>query len=175
MKYKDIAGQTFGRLTAIKPIKVSSKTLWVFMCHCGNEVIKQASRVADGHTKSCGCLSPYKNTESLEREIFKRTYSDGNLTFEEFRILIQSNCYYCDAKPSNIYNRKNARINKITSTLIYNGLDRLDSEKHHDVGNVVPCCALCNRLKSNLHVIDFVNHVKLIYSNMTKGFNYAKV
>lgn len=169
-KYSDIAGQTFGFLTAIKPTKVSGKTLWMFMCHCGNEVIKQASRVADGHIKSCGCLSPYKNIESLEREIFKRTYSDGDLTFEEFRILIRKNCYYCDAKPSNVYNRKNARVNQITSTLIYNGLDRLDSKQPHNFDNVVPCCALCNRLKSDLHVIDFVSHIKVIYNNMTKGF-----
>lgn len=169
-KYSNIASKTFGKLTAIEPVKISNRTLWRFQCQCGNEITKRASRVADGHIKSCGYLAPYKGMESLEREVFGRTYSDGDLLFEQFTYLIKQDCHYCGAPPSNIYHRKNGRINKITSTLIYNGLDRLDSDKPHNLSNVVPCCFLCNRLKSDLHVIDFVNHVKAIYSHLVKEF-----
>lgn len=34
-------------------------------------------------------------------------------------------------------------------------LDRVDSSKGYNIQNVVPCCKICNRAKSNMHVMDF--------------------
>lgn len=56
-KIKDLTGQKFGKLTAIKPIgKKNKKTVWLCKCDCGNtsEVIGTALTI--GGTKSCGCL-----------------------------------------------------------------------------------------------------------------------
>jgi len=41
----------------------------------------------------------------------------------------------------------------------YNGLDRVDSSKHYTLDNVVPCCTVCNRAKSNLTVADFYDWI----------------
>jgi len=55
---KDISGQRFGRLVALKWIGVNknSSSIWLCICDCGNEkeVIKDALKT--GSTKSCGCL-----------------------------------------------------------------------------------------------------------------------
>jgi len=53
MKRRDITGQKFNRLTAIKYI---GHYLWLFKCDCGKEKIISSSHVIQGNTKSCGCF-----------------------------------------------------------------------------------------------------------------------
>lgn len=50
--YKDITGQQFGMLTAVRHVGISN---WLFRCDCGSERIYQRSRVEKGMVKSCGC------------------------------------------------------------------------------------------------------------------------
>jgi hypothetical protein len=57
---RDIAGQKFSRLTAIKKIKPGT---WMFRCDCGSEIEKQKVAVTRGNTKSCGCLRKDRVTE----------------------------------------------------------------------------------------------------------------
>lgn len=56
---KDISGQTFGRLTAIRPTggKTVHGRLWHCSCSCGGTAIAVASRLITLHTRSCGCLA----------------------------------------------------------------------------------------------------------------------
>lgn len=170
VKYTDIAGKTFNKLTAIEPIKVPSSkggicTWWIFQCQCGGRIQQPPSRVAWGQVKSCGCSKykgHYKGLESLIQQIFKY-YSDGNLTIDQFKNFSSKNCYYCGSLPSNCRSRKN-RDGKVLYSFSYNGLDRLDSSKPHHFDNVVPCCRLCNRLKSDLHIDDFLRRIELIYN-----------
>lgn len=55
---KDITGQTFNRLTAIKYIKThQGHPYWLFKCSCGKQIVSLKSRVKNGRAKSCGCLS----------------------------------------------------------------------------------------------------------------------
>jgi len=60
MKRRDITGQIFGRLTAIKFAKIDDKkkTVWFFKCSCNPKKIveKSLNNVIQGVTKSCGCL-----------------------------------------------------------------------------------------------------------------------
>ena len=53
------SGQKFGRLTAIKFIKMGKNhhQCWLFRCDCGNEKIIMINSVKTGNTKSCGCLN----------------------------------------------------------------------------------------------------------------------
>jgi hypothetical protein len=53
-----ITGQTFGRLTAIRPTKErkDAKVIWLFQCACGNTFRVAAKFVISGNTRSCGCL-----------------------------------------------------------------------------------------------------------------------
>lgn len=56
---KDITGQRFGKLVAIKPLYQNSKKNWIweFKCDCGNIVELPSGYVLNGHTQSCGCYS----------------------------------------------------------------------------------------------------------------------
>ena len=62
---KDIAGMTFGYLTAIEPTTERNRKdiVWVCQCKCGNTVELPATRLLVGNTLSCGCL----NKEHLQR------------------------------------------------------------------------------------------------------------
>ena len=64
---KDITGQKFGRLTAIRFSEMKKKrSYWVFRCECGVEKIIYAQCVTakNGSTKSCGCLSRENNRKA---------------------------------------------------------------------------------------------------------------
>lgn len=72
MQGKDITGQRFGRLVAIKLIPREERTwsnkerAWLCRCDCGNEVIvRQRNLLGARMTKSCGCLR--------KRDAFKAT------------------------------------------------------------------------------------------------------
>lgn len=66
---KDITGETFGQLTALR---VSGKdnfgrNKWLFKCSCGNQTEASLNNVLMGTTKSCGCLrnKPYRRIDLL--------------------------------------------------------------------------------------------------------------
>lgn len=65
---KDVTGQRFGRLVALKrgPTQ-GKKATWLCRCDCGTEKLAQYWSLVAGYTKSCGCL---------RQEIAKR--GDGN-------------------------------------------------------------------------------------------------
>ncbi len=54
---KDITGQKFSRLTAIRFTgeSKSSGRVWECVCDCGNTVEVPIGKLNSGHTKSCGC------------------------------------------------------------------------------------------------------------------------
>lgn len=57
---KDITGQRFGKLIAIKPTdkKIGTNVVWEMKCDCGNTTYVSTANLGDGkrNTKSCGCL-----------------------------------------------------------------------------------------------------------------------
>ena len=69
---KNIAGQIFGALTAIKLVgfNKSRKSLWLFKCSCGNEITVPSDRVLNSNMKTCGKgihVSSYKHGLSRTR------------------------------------------------------------------------------------------------------------
>lgn len=79
-KFKDLTGQTFGRLTVLKRVYKDgiAETLWLCKCSCGKEHITYASGLLNGSTKSCGCLSKehkgdYPKTHGMSyKKIYRR-------------------------------------------------------------------------------------------------------
>lgn len=66
MAFKDITGQKFGRLTAIRRAgKQGNHLLWEFRCDCGKTVIALGINVKSGKMKSCGCLRAEQGREQL--------------------------------------------------------------------------------------------------------------
>lgn len=65
LRKANIAGQQFGRLTAIRPTEKRTKNgsiVWELSCECGNIVFKTVNELKTGRVLSCGCL--YKETRS---------------------------------------------------------------------------------------------------------------
>lgn len=56
--FKNITGETFGRLTVIERRGSNKdwKPMWLCRCECGNEGVFQGKLLKNGTTKSCGCL-----------------------------------------------------------------------------------------------------------------------
>ena len=56
-RFKDLTGQTFGRLTAINYVDTYKEhARWLCQCSCGGTVIVPAYQLRRGNTKSCGCI-----------------------------------------------------------------------------------------------------------------------
>lgn len=158
-----------------------------FICDCGKKFLTALSRVKSGSYKSCGCLNTEAananlakaNSKKLIRlpriasakRVHSNRYSDGNLSFEEFLILSQKDCFYCGKKPSNVFNtyqsdgykRKVSAKRIADGYFIYNGLDRIDPTIGHYKKNVVPCCFDCNTAKLDRTVSDFLHWIKQVY------------
>lgn len=67
-----------------------------------------------------------------------------NIDVNKYQFLIDSGCHFCgkDLSDENGY-----------------CLDRVDSSKGYSIRNVVPCCKICNRAKSDMDVFHFRNWV----------------
>ena len=64
------------------------------------------------------------------------------LSFEEFEVLLGKPCEYCGEKAK--------------------GVDRVDNKKGYTKKNSVPCCKVCNHMKSNRSRAEFLEHCKKV-------------
>lgn len=176
MKKVDLTGKRFGKLQALKrlgSVQTGGRKFarWLCVCDCGN-----LTKVRTGHltkpngTRSCGCLQvshPLPKGEGQFNQVFAsyrrqargRNYS-FELTKDEFRELVSSNCHYCDSPPTSVQSQVRAN-----GDFVYNGVDRMDNSKGYSVENCVPCCKLCNFMKRDLTVDQFLEHIKKIMDN----------
>lgn len=80
MNKKDITGQRFGKLIALKKIEEanynSGGALWECKCDCGNIIITRIHNLTDGSTQSCGCIQ--SNGEAKIIQILQK----NNIIFE---------------------------------------------------------------------------------------------
>lgn len=54
----NLAGQKFGRLTAIRIIEnIKGRVFWECICECGKVTCVQSTKLRFGSTKSCGCYA----------------------------------------------------------------------------------------------------------------------
>lgn len=64
MKFKDLKGMTFGRLTVLYRDTASKRTKWICECKCGKIKSIQATHLLSGATQSCGCYQKEKAREA---------------------------------------------------------------------------------------------------------------
>lgn len=79
-RYKNICGQKFNKLTAIKPTfekGSNGSMIWECVCDCGNQTTATYSNLKRGHKKSCGC--------AIQEYVDSLTY---DLTNERFGMLV---------------------------------------------------------------------------------------
>ena len=66
--YKDITGQRFFDLTAVRPTEkrdIRGSIIWVCRCDCGNVKELSYNRLVYGKVKSCGCLRARKRAAAV--------------------------------------------------------------------------------------------------------------
>ncbi len=166
----DLTGQRFSRLlvversletqTALK----SASVVWRCLCDCGKERMVSGSCLVSGHTRSCGCLRKDRKYWALPKgeaalnDLMSRYKRHARLTgrtffldLDGFRSLVTSRCHYCGIEPSQVIQARYG----LNGGIRYNGVDRVDSTKGYEVGNVVSCCGQCNRAKSDLTIDEF--------------------
>lgn len=98
MKYKDISGQKFGRLTALHRLhNTKGKTKWLCVCDCGNIKEIMLTHLCSGATKSCGCYNKeqcktkftkhgkrYSRLWNIWEHIKQRCYNINNKDFNNY-------------------------------------------------------------------------------------------
>lgn len=82
-----------------------------------------------------------------QKESYYRTCASSKgipvtITSEQFEAIFKSECFYCGSPPT-------------TESLM--GVDRLSTCYGYCVGNVVPCCTMCNMMKGSFDPTTFIN------------------
>jgi hypothetical protein len=165
-------GQVFNRLTIIEYIKGKG---YLCKCICGNETTAKTHALKTDRIKSCGCYSKENagrhcilpNNQGIINEVYKnykqadkkRDYS-FDLSKDEFKSIILSNCFYCGMSP-NMTGLSTKR--KYTTDFVYNGVDRVDNTIGYTIENCVPCCKICNNSKSTLTLEGWKTWIKQVY------------
>lgn len=179
----NIIGQKYGLLTVVDEVKVYSggrkKYLVKCVCECGQTTLAEKSKVKCGATRSCGCLqkemrknlgSKFKkpNGEAAFNECYgkykKSAYERGyvfELSKPEFLEIILKPCIYCGRA---LTSEKNKNKKHCNGTFKYTGIDRYDNKKGYTKDNCVPCCSVCNRMKSDMDVDQFESMLTMIMS-----------
>lgn len=101
-------------------------------------------------------LTLYNN---YKKSAIKRGYS-FELSTDSFSRIIKNNCYYCNTQPK-----------QVIGDLVYNGIDRLENDKGYNIENCLACCGKCNKMKSDMSIRDFEDHIMNIYNNISKQYN----
>ena len=173
-KPETMVGRRFGNLTVINQTDSKNKqNCWTCHCDCGRTTIARTTVLRCGHKKSCGCLHSRPGGkelpfgESLLNHLFSQychTAKDRGLIFaidkKTFRELTKGKCHYCGRPPFNVI-----RHPKHKGEYVYNGVDRVDSQKGYILDNCVSCCKQCNYAKRDMPKKEFFALIKMIYEN----------
>lgn len=183
---KNLIGLKFNRLTVIeeisKQLKSHNRIKWLCKCDCGNEVIVSANKLANGHTKSCGCIRKEVDYGKGRRKEFgesaknmliwtykynaKRKNLEFLLTDDELTKLFEGNCHYCGCEPKNLYTKPNTY-----GWYKHNGIDRKNNKIGYITSNVVSCCSICNYTKHKFNYEDFLLWIKKSYEYLKNNGN----
>jgi hypothetical protein len=98
-------------------------------------------------------MSVYKDRA---RKKYKCEFSIPKSNFKE---LCKKDCNYCGSSPKNVMSKE-----RCNGAFVYNGLDRVDPSKGYTLDNVVPSCAICNKMKGSLFPDGFLTHIRKVLS-----------
>ncbi len=179
----DLSGKRFGKLYVIGEttknpytyaLRYRSKNkgkCWECLCDCGNKCIVTSRNLLSGNTKSCGCLGIFSDpTKGSKKALFRKYKRSAkirdhsfNISFDQFLVMIDQECFYCGKSPSQTFkgNRED---------FLYNGIDRLESNRGYEIGNIVTCCKECNYLKWTKSINDFLIWLKMCYNHLNLEF-----
>jgi hypothetical protein len=167
----NLAGQVFGKWTVLRLAERGDKkgdgAYWLCRCECGLEVVIHGLSLRHDHTHQCrSCNDKLRTLEESPVNYLIRIYNhNARARDREFALsrercveLFFSCCHYCGIGPSTVFEYRKDAKNKATEhpPIMYNGIDRVDSDLGYIEGNVVPCCSVCNMAKNDTPVGDFL-------------------
>lgn len=180
--FRDLTGERFGKLVVVRCVgsrvgntrtksRPNTAVDWLCVCDCGNEKVTTGGALRSGHTVSCGCA---RHALRTDRRYLFRTLPSGragrnrvlkgyrggaynrglawDLTDEEFDRLISQDCAYCGCVPSMVEKGSGSR----SGDFVHGGIDRVDNAQGYFMGNVVPCCRVCNRAKGGMSHAEYL-------------------
>lgn len=183
MGLEELTGKTFNNLTVLsRNLEKKGQRFWNCQCSCGNQRIVSTTSLIRNLIISCGCLNflkEHRNKKYTPQEasyrskvcnLISHAKNKGygwNLSFDYALELIKKDCLYCGNPPSqphNVVSAKRAKNSRMTAKqadyqIVTNGIDRINSNLGYIIGNVNPCCWICNRAKSDLSLDDFENWI----------------
>jgi len=175
-RMKDIAGVRFGRLVAIEPIGIQESTngvIWKCQCDCGNKTQVTTAVLRNGNTVSCGCFQKEQSRKAYlklgdlpackalwhdYRKSARKRNIEFTLTFEQFRQITQSKCFYCGIEP-----KRSFADNRFLTPYITNGIDRRDNTQGYTIDNSAACCDKCNYAKGTMTEMEFLQWINRVY------------
>jgi hypothetical protein len=188
LRHLDKVGSVFGKLTVISYNRTDTlsenkkrSSFWNCKCFCGKELIVSNTDLVSGNKISCGCIR-YKrlgikkksDLEISNTQIYCKYKNSADIRLIDFKLskedvsgLYTKKCHYCNATPSNVLKFRD-------TCMLYNGIDRVNSNKGYTVDNCVPCCKVCNTMKMELKLEEFFNHIARIYKYNIEGKNDQK-
>lgn len=169
--------------------KTTKKPIVICLCDCGVKKKFRLESVRGGSTKSCGCLRDETSKKNMRQAqalqfrrpprlgsamiVYRNAYNDGDIDFDTFVHMSQQNCFWCGKEPSNLcnpykYNYTNPQCyyteeRKNDGDFVYNGLDRIDNTRGHDLDNVVTSCKDCNVGRMARTTDDFLSWIARIH------------
>ena len=174
-------GNVYSDLVVIagsKRLSASGSAFWLCRCSCGTEKEVLGYSLRSGSTRSCGCKTYQRpnDPETLYKKCFRALKVGAkvrelrvDLDYETFKRLIKLECWFCGQPPYDIratYSRKRYSIGvDADHTEALQGIDRLDSSLGYIDGNCVPCCSMCNRMKSDFTVDEFLAKIQAIHKH----------
>lgn len=183
---KDLTGQKFGKLTAIKPVGInkSGNTLWECRCDCGNSSIVINSNLTRGNSKSCGCTN--------SKRLIARNTSHGMCNTKIY-VTWYSMLERCRRKTNTDYKHYGARgikvckewsdFNKFYEWAMANGyqkdltIDRIDVNGNYEPLNCrwVTQLRQCNNKRNNLYLT--IDGITASLADICRRYNvgYRKV
>lgn len=153
-----LPGYTQGLWTIIDRPVGSKKAL--MRCRCGYEAWNHVANLSSHKSQGCrSCMfkTPQHKTYLLVLRTASRRSIQWKLSEEEWSSLATKNCHYCGSEPNNVISEYGFR---------YNGLDRINSNGIYELTNVVPCCKICNRSKSDISQQEFYDWIKRVYEQI---------
>lgn len=181
---EDLTGRIFGQLTVLSrdlsKIGLERGSFWLCTCDCGKSRSVSRHSLVNHGTKSCGCLQKKKAAGSALPDALadknywlskykkraKTTKIEFLLSNEEFYSICSKNCFYCGDAPET---KNHGYIRKYQKEVYQaNGIDRVNPNIGYVNDNCVPCCHVCNFMKTNKTQEDFINKVLKIAKNITR-------
>jgi len=183
MKFTDVTGEKYGKLKVLgyfrdRDSRGRSVIRLRCLCDCGKECSPCKEKVVAGQTRSCGCLLEETRSKLGERmmknpgeaafnEVFG-SYKKGanvrnyefSLSKTEFLDIIIKPCLYCGSILTNEHSR-----NGSNGFFKYTGIDRYDNKIGYTIDNSVPCCRVCNRMKTDMGVDVLYEHLNKMLDN----------